>query len=97
MAHEVFIGVPPECRLLLCEFFRVVKVRYASKLVGICHGWCDDILVDVVANARLALQGHHIGETGLFGNSDLCVGLACFQVSLCERTFNQIRNLKGKI
>jgi len=36
----------------------------------------QDVLVDLVANVGLALEGHHVGKAGASGNLDWCEGLA---------------------
>ena len=41
----------------------------------------NDLLVDLVVDSRLALQGDHGFEIGLIGDDDGCVGSACVLVA----------------
>ena len=50
----------------------IIKVRHVRQLVGIGQRR-DDLLVDLVANVRLTLEGNHVLEAGTFGNGDRCV------------------------
>ena len=51
----------------------VVKVRHVRQLVGIGQR-TDNLLVDLIADVGLPLEGNHILETGTFGDGDRRIG-----------------------
>ena len=51
----------------------IVEVRHVGELVGV-RQWGDDLFIDLVADVRLALEGHHVFEARTLWNSDRRVG-----------------------
>lgn len=73
------VGQPVDDLLTAAEFARVVEIRHIGQLVGIGQR-PDDLLVDLVADVRLALEGDHVLEARAVGNGDRGVGNACVLV-----------------
>ena len=60
--------------LARAELAAVVEIREAAELVG-CGERRNDLLVDLVADVRAPLQGHHVREAGPRRHLDRAVGL----------------------
>ena len=69
------IGEPIHHFLAAAELCRVVEVRHVGQLVGAGKRRYD-LLVDLVANVGLSLEGHHVLEGCALGNGDRGEGLA---------------------
>jgi hypothetical protein len=65
------IGQPINHLLAGAELRRVVEVGWVRKLVGV-EEWCDDVLVDLIADVGLPLQGDHVLEAGVRRDGDRC-------------------------
>ena len=61
------IGQPVDNLLTAAKFARIVEIRHIGQLVGVGQR-PDDLLVDLIADVRLALEGDHVLETGTFGD-----------------------------
>ena len=62
------------------ELRRIVEVRHVGQLVG-PRQRPEDVLVDLVADVGLALEGHHVGKARALRDGDRGVGLACVTVA----------------
>ncbi len=69
------IGQPVHHLLAAAELGGVVEVGKIGELVGILQ-WGDDLLVDLVTDVALALEGDQVFEARAFGDRDRCVLLA---------------------
>ncbi len=69
------VGEPVHHLLAAAELGGVVEVRHVGQLVGVGQRG-DDLLVDLVADVGLALEGDHVLEAGALRDGDRRVGLA---------------------
>ena len=69
------VGEPVHHLLAAAELGGVVEVRHVGQLVGVGQRG-DDLLVDLVADVGLALEGDHVLEAGALGDGDGRVGHA---------------------
>ena len=69
------VGEPVHHLLAAAELGGVVEVRHVGQLVGLGQRG-DDLLVDLVADVRLALQRDHVLEAGALGDRDRRIGHA---------------------
>ena len=69
------VGEPVHLLLAVAELGGVVEVRHVGQLVGSGQR-PEDLLVDLVADVGLALEGHHVLEAGARRNRDRGVGHA---------------------
>ena len=69
------VGEPVHHLLAAAELGGVVEVRQVGELVGVGQRG-DDLLVDLVADVGLALEGDHVLEAGARRDRDRRVGLA---------------------
>ena len=63
------VGEPVHHLLAAAELAGIVEIRHVGELVGIGQ-WRDDFFVDVVADAGLALERHHVFETRTVRDGD---------------------------
>ena len=68
------VGEPIHHLLAAAELGGIVEIRHVGQLVGIGQR-SDDLLVDLVADVRLALEGDHVLEARALRNGDRRVGL----------------------
>ena len=67
------VGEPVHHLLAAAELVGVVEVRHVGEFVGIGQRG-DDLFVDLIADVRLALEGHHVLEGSTFGNGNGGIG-----------------------